>query len=228
MPRSVLSLLTALAAAAPATAQLIAIKTVPVAQGDQFAIFLSDNAALGGVAIALADTLLDPLAIPRRGARRRGTVLRLSHAVQRIRDAGGGRPAARRPALAAPGSVAPAAFQQVDAGRRPEFFPTDPAGRSRHRPAVPALSRCAAAGGRRVPRQHLRLRDAGRSSRGRGSVGASALWAGLNAVDGVDLLYAGSQRIRQSGHALDLRLDCSRNGQGTGRSARWCCTTASP
>jgi hypothetical protein len=38
------------------------------------------------------------------------------------------------------------------------------------------------------------------------AVGGSVMWAGLKAVDGVDLLYAGSDAIRQSGHALDLRV----------------------
>src|SRR5256886_13348944 len=35
---------------------------------------------------------------------------------------------------------------------------------------------------------------------------ASALWAKLTGVDGVDLLFAGNAGLRQFGHALDLRL----------------------
>ncbi|HEY9225926.1 MAG TPA: hypothetical protein VIP11_04720, partial [Gemmatimonadaceae bacterium] len=38
------------------------------------------------------------------------------------------------------------------------------------------------------------------------SVGASALWSGLRDVDGVDLLYAGSQSIDQYGGAFNARL----------------------
>jgi hypothetical protein len=38
------------------------------------------------------------------------------------------------------------------------------------------------------------------------SIGASALWSGLNDMDGVDLLYAGSAGIDQHGGALDVRL----------------------
>jgi hypothetical protein len=38
------------------------------------------------------------------------------------------------------------------------------------------------------------------------SLGASALWSGLHALDGVDLLYAGSRRVEQRGHTLDARL----------------------
>jgi hypothetical protein len=38
------------------------------------------------------------------------------------------------------------------------------------------------------------------------SIGASVLWNGLHAVDGVDLLYANSRRLEQSGDAVDLRV----------------------
>jgi hypothetical protein len=38
------------------------------------------------------------------------------------------------------------------------------------------------------------------------SLGGSLFWAGLDAVEGVELLYAGSESIEQSGHMLDLRL----------------------
>jgi len=53
----------------PARAQLISIKTVPVAQGDQFDIFPSQHQGMGGPSIALADTLLDPFRNPAKGAR---------------------------------------------------------------------------------------------------------------------------------------------------------------
>src|SRR5437868_3472163 len=39
-----------------ASAQLIPIKTLPLAQGDQFAIFPSANEAMGGVSIAIRDS----------------------------------------------------------------------------------------------------------------------------------------------------------------------------
>src|SRR5436309_9136784 len=50
-------------------AQLISIKTVPIAQGDQFEIYPSHNLAMGGVSIAVPDTLLDPFRNPAKGAR---------------------------------------------------------------------------------------------------------------------------------------------------------------
>src|ERR1043165_7835191 len=45
-------------------AQLISIKTVPIAQGDQFDIFPSQHRGMGGVSLALADTLLYPFRNP--------------------------------------------------------------------------------------------------------------------------------------------------------------------
>ncbi|HEU5262796.1 MAG TPA: hypothetical protein VFU41_15360, partial [Gemmatimonadales bacterium] len=60
------------ATAAPASAQVISIKTVPIAQGDQFNIYPSQNLGMGGVSIAVADTLLDPFANPAKGSRLAG------------------------------------------------------------------------------------------------------------------------------------------------------------
>lgn len=218
MPRRVVRLLTLLAAAAaPVSAQLIAIKTVPVAQGDQFAIFPSDNAALGGVAIALADTLLDPFGNPATGARVGGPRFFGSPTLFSVsRDAGGGRTLPLGALLAAGpwfGGVS-AAFQQVDASRRPLFFP--PPGPLAD-PAVtrPALLPPPPAAAEQSWGNTYAFAMLGRSLRSPGvSIGASVLWAGLHAVDGVDLLYAGSERIRQSGDALDLRLGLLREWAG--------------
>ena len=52
----------------PINAQIISIKTVPVATGDQFLIFPSHNLGMGGVSIALDDVLADPFTNPARGA----------------------------------------------------------------------------------------------------------------------------------------------------------------
>ena len=49
-------------------AQVIAIKTVPVATGDQFLILPSERLGMGGVSIALDDMLLDPFVNPAKGA----------------------------------------------------------------------------------------------------------------------------------------------------------------
>src|SRR2546430_2140125 len=91
-PRPLVLFALVFAVVAPAPAQLISMKTVPIAQGDQFDLFPSDNFGMGGVTIALADTLLDPFVNPAKGARVGSarffgapTLYGLS------RDAGGGR-----------------------------------------------------------------------------------------------------------------------------------------
>src|SRR6266700_2624126 len=61
--------------ASPVAAQLIPVKTAPVAEADQFGFLPLVNLAMGGVSIALADTLYDPFNNPATAARlRRGQV----------------------------------------------------------------------------------------------------------------------------------------------------------
>ena len=64
-------LLATLLVAIPSTAraQLIPVKTVPLAQADQFQIFPSRAAGMGGVSIALTDTLYDLSLNPATGGR---------------------------------------------------------------------------------------------------------------------------------------------------------------
>lgn len=87
---SLSTLLVTLAGAAPA--QLITVKTVPLAQGDQFEIFPSQTRGMGGVSIARADTLLDPFLNPATGARLRGARFFGSPTFYSVsNEAGGGR-----------------------------------------------------------------------------------------------------------------------------------------
>lgn len=50
-----------------AIAQSVPIKTIPVAEGDQFWLFPSERAGMGGVGIALDDRLNDPFVNPAKG-----------------------------------------------------------------------------------------------------------------------------------------------------------------
>ena len=50
-------------------AQLIALKTVPVATGDQFLLFPSANLGMGSVGIVIDDSVADPFVNPGKGAR---------------------------------------------------------------------------------------------------------------------------------------------------------------
>ena len=52
-----------------AQAQIIPIKTFPIADGDQLGFLPTANLGMGGVSIAVPDTLLDPFVNPAKGAR---------------------------------------------------------------------------------------------------------------------------------------------------------------
>src|SRR2546428_9759219 len=60
-----------LAVAGTVPAQSIPIQTVPIVPADQFDIFPSYTLAMGGVSIAVPDTLHDPFVNPAKGARLR-------------------------------------------------------------------------------------------------------------------------------------------------------------
>jgi hypothetical protein len=186
--------------------QLISLKTVPIAEGDQFMIFPSRNLAMGGVSIALADSLLDPFVNPATAIR--GSVESPRPAsyffgapvfFSASRNSGGGRTLPlggllRSRAWAAGFTMA---VQQIDRVRAETFgMETTPlAERSSYNQyAFGMLTR--------------RFDGAGIS------VGASGFWAGLDAIDGVDLLYAGSTNIEQSGGVADLRLGLLKEWQG--------------
>ena len=75
-----------------ARAQLIPIKTVPIAQGDQFQIFPSNNLGMGSVSIALPDSLQDPFVNPATGVRLRAARFFSAPTVYSVsQGAGGGR-----------------------------------------------------------------------------------------------------------------------------------------
>ena len=210
----------------PTRAQLIQVKTLPLAQGNQFQIFPSANLGMASVSIALADSALDPFVNPATGSRIQAsrffglpTVYTLS------KGTGGGRslPLALFVRHAEWYGALSLAVQQVDASRAPQtggVFVSDippPGGGPLGPGTVQTQPENESHGnqfafasiGRRVPERHL-------------SIGASLLWNGLHAVDGVDLLYANSRRLEQAGDALDLRLgalkEWPRDSGGAARS----------
>ncbi len=182
-----------------ATGQLISLKTVPIAAGDQFQLFPSQNQAMGGIDIALNDSLLDPFINPAKGSLLNGALIFASPTLYDVSgDFGSGRSV---PLGALVGSSSwyggfALALQQLE--------PVNPAF------AGPVF------GGPWSPPTVLSQSSAnnlyafgmlGRSLDGkRASIGGSIFWANLEALEGVDLLYAGSQRIEQSGHLLGARV----------------------
>lgn len=205
----------------PARAQLIPIKTIPIAQGDQFQIFPSNNLGLGGVSIALPDSLGDPFSNPATTARLRASRFFSSPTIYSVSDkAGGGRslPFAMLARRANWYGGLALALQQVDPSRPPQqggfvAVPDAPV-------ALPIV-------GPPLPGPDLRAHGnqyafgmIGRTWPGSNlSIGGSVLWTGLHALDGVDLLYSGSRRVEQTGHAIDLRAGALKEWPGE-RGAR--------
>lgn len=206
----------ALPAASPA--QLIQLKTVPVAAGDQFLVFPSRNLALGGVSIALDDPLLDPFVNPAKAARVEGSLLFGSPTFYAISDENGAGRTLPVGALLAGRDWfggASLALQQLEAADRPPFVIIRGGpwwqGQPQRLSEKSANNQYAFA----MLGRTLADRDAGGAGSGRTAIGASVFWAGLDAVDGVDLLYALSHSIEQSGHLVDYRVGLLHDWDGS-------------
>jgi len=194
---------------APGSAQIVQVKTVPVAAGDQFLMFPSGKLAMGGVSLALPDTLGDPFSNPATGSRIGESIFFGTPTFYHISDGNGsGRTLPvgtlfRSDEWFGGGAVA---LQELTAADREPWFvnpwlwsPPPPQqvlseGSARNLYAFGIL-------GRRFPGQGL-------------SIGVSGSYADLGAVDGVDLLYAMSREIQQSGHMSDLRVGLLKEWEG--------------
>ncbi|HVE34832.1 MAG TPA: hypothetical protein VNC18_14800 [Gemmatimonadaceae bacterium] len=216
----------ALATLAPValSAQLIQIKTLPIADGDQWRIFPSANAPMADLSIALADSLLDPFVNPAKGARLpdRGLFFGSPTFYSVSQNAGGGRtlPLGGVFRFGSMFGGFALALQELDTirGNGQVFFPpvatpvaTDPAFPATTTTVTPT-----------APSRENRFAFAslGRSFSARGlAVAGSVLWSGLRNIDGVDLLYTGSQAVNQHGGALDARLGLTKEWSTT-RGAR--------
>jgi hypothetical protein len=208
--------------AATARGQLIQIKTLPIADGDQWRIFPSANAGMAGVSIALADSLLDPFVNPAKASRvtpgRTGAFFGSPTFYSVSQNAGGGRTIPLG-GIARSGSTFAAfdvALQEIDAitPSTRQFFPpgiftTDGLATTTQPTAPSRQNRYAFASVGRV------FSSAGLS------IAGSAQWSGLHDIDGVDLLYAGSNGIVQHGDALDARLGLTKDwSDGTSAGTR--------
>lgn len=202
--RAILSAFALALTATGASAQLIPIRTVPLAQADQFDIFPSRSSAMGGVSIALDDAWLDPFVNPAKGARlKAGFVSGAPTLFSLTSGPGGGRTlplsvlSARRSWF---GGLT-LAIQEIDGAR--EILPVFQVSDSRINSVAPAIPRPP------VTRSHSnQLAHAliGRPLGDGVSIGASIAWAELNAVDGVELLYPRSIDVSQFGHVVDARV----------------------
>ena len=176
----------------PTAAQLVTPRTVPVMQDEQFEIYASSRPGLAGVSIALDDTLADPFTNPAKATRLHGFTLSTTPYTHSISGNRGGGRTLPIGFFARSGSWAAAAVGAMQQLNR--------AGPTWNRPTSELTA----------TNQYLSGSIAHRFEDRGISVGASATHADLAAVDGVDLLYAGSDRIDQSGSVNDYRLGATR------------------
>ncbi len=187
MRRPIAAVVIALCASSPAAAQLVTPRTVPVLQDEQFEIYPRSRPGLAGLSIALDDTLGDPFTNPAKATRLRGlmiTAAPYSHGISGNRGGGRTLPIGVMASNGEWGGALLGAVQELDR-----------VGPVWNRPTSE----------RTATNEYITALVARRFDSGL-SIGASAFHADLGAIDGVDLLYAGSDRIDQEGSVTDLRL----------------------
>jgi hypothetical protein len=195
------TILILLAIAPAARGQVIAVRTIPVATGDQFLVLPSRTLGMGSVTVAVDDPWLDPFLNPALGSRLTESAFLAAPTFYGIE---GGNGAGRTIPLAAMfggttwfggGSIA---LQQIVNENGNTWCCAFP--------AVDVLWE--------GPPRRLDDSDAtntyasvflGRRLGERWAFGVGASVAGLNAVDGVDLLYANSQSIDQDGGIWEVK-----------------------
>jgi hypothetical protein len=190
-----------------ADAQVIRVKTIPVAESEQFSFLPS--AGMAGVSIALADTLLDPFVNPAKGGRLAATQYFGAPSFFSVSSNSGAGSTFPLGALWKKGASFAglgAAFQQVHGPRQTGFpfavgvldFASSSSSSSFAPPAEPR---------RDTYHNNYTFAMLGHTlTSARLSFAASALWSGLDGVDGVEQFYSANDWLRQEGEALDLRL----------------------
>jgi hypothetical protein len=176
-----------LAAGSSLEAQIVAPRTVPVFNGNQFGIIPSTAASMGGVSIALDDSIGDAFTNPAKAARLKGMLFAAPFSHSLSSDRGGGKTIP----LGGVGTLGEWTFATVYATQE-----INRAGPMRFSQFT---------SDRTANNQYFSL-SAARKLPGDLSLGVSGSFAALGAVDGVDLLYSGSDRINQLGSSSDIRV----------------------
>ena len=189
--------------AGAAAAQVIPIRTVPLSEGDQFLLYPSNNLGMGGVTLALADSLLDPFRNPALGARLGHARFFGSPAIYSTSQETGSGATLPFAALGRAGGWfggLSLAVQQVGGSSQPQVFGPQPLfdrGPSFVSGPAPDFG---------THGNQYALASLGKVVNGSGlSLGASVQWSRLRALDGSDLLFPGRQAMSESGHEFDLR-----------------------
>lgn len=186
------------APAARAAAQLVALRSVPVASGDQFLVYPTRRMGMGGPSIALRDSWLDPFVNPAKGALTTESAFFASPTFYGISEHNGAGRTLPLSGLFTGGAWfggVSMALQQIE-------------NRQGTRVAFPVTWEWTGAARRldESASRNLYLHGfAGRRVAEGMSVGAGVSYASLDALDGVDLLYQGSDGVEQDGDVVDFR-----------------------
>lgn len=215
-PRFVAAVLLAVGLILPRTAraQLIPMRTVPIAEGGQFTFFPAANYGMGDVSIAVRDSLLDPYRNPATAVRQQErSRYFLAPTFFTVADAAGGGQTlplgavVRRDALFAGAMLA---VQRTEPPRVSSGMPFAPADLlTSPGPLFDAPSDFSPQTNRHG---HV---IAGRSFQaGRLAVAGSVMWSELRGMEGVELLFNGSYNVQQRGARQDVRLGVLREWSG--------------
>ncbi|MEW5917363.1 MAG: hypothetical protein AB1762_13200, partial [Gemmatimonadota bacterium] len=180
-------------------AQLIAVRTLPIADANQFSFFPALTAGMGGVSIAVQDSLHDPFVNPATGARLLQPVFFSAPTFFTVSADAGSGTTFPLGVLTRSGQLfggAAVAIQSIANAPPPgasvvvPIFEGDRTGSdspSRDNQYAFAML------GRTLSRSGM-------------TIAASAFVSDLGTMDGTALRYAESRRVSQSGHSADLRL----------------------
>ena len=205
-----LAVLGIVCAAQAASAQLITVKTIPIAESEQFAFF--PNAGRNVMSMVLADSLLDPFTNPAKGTYlKRSQYFGAPSFFSVTGNAGGGTTFPMGGFWKRGNSFAGAAlaFQHID--RITEF------GGFFGGPAIDVVGGFVPAPQQEQAPQKNRYAFAmfGHAlDSARTTFGGSILWSNLRSVDGTDLFYDGNQSLSQLGDAVDIRLGMTHTLRG--------------
>ncbi|HDL19100.1 MAG TPA: hypothetical protein ENH29_08600, partial [Bacteroidetes bacterium] len=175
--------------------QLIAIKTVPLATGDQFMIFPAKYAGMGNLSIPVDDPWLDPFVNPAKGLHLNRSYLFSSPSLYRITNDYGAAETLPVSGFYRNGNwfgAASFSIQQLESNFTEQNFRTVPI-RQNLSDSFSENVYLFGALGKRLANLNT-------------SIGFSFFAANLQAMEGIELLYPNSREIKQNGSMYDFRL----------------------
>jgi hypothetical protein len=171
------------------TAQLISVKTVPLATGEQFHVFPSQNFGMANVSIAVDDPLLDPFVNPAKGGIHTGSHIVFAPLSYKI--SGNESSSKTLPLTIILNKnrwffTSSLSIQELNLGR--------------------AESRNTTLGNKKLKNSYFYGSYGRRLGDGQTFLAGGLYWADLRGIDGVEHLYSDFRDISQSGKILDFRL----------------------